>query len=76
MSFFDILGTLLIKPLELIFEVIYALSQRLLGDPALSVVALSLFMNLLVLPLYRRADELQEEEKQTEMRLKKGVDHI
>ena len=76
MSFFDILGTLLIKPLELIFEVIYALSQRLLGDPALSVVALSLFMNLLVLPLYRRADGLQEEEKQTEMRLKKGVDHI
>ena len=29
-----------------------------------------------ILPLYRRADAMQEEEQQTELRLNKGVAHI
>lgn len=33
-------------------------------------------MNFLVLPLYRRADAMQEEERETELRLHKGVAHI
>lgn len=76
MSFFSILGTLLIRPLRLLFEVIYMMAERLIGNPGLSIIVLSLMMNFLVLPLYRRADAMQEEEQQTELRLNKGVAHI
>ena len=54
MSFWDILGTLLIKPLQLLFEVVFVMANRVVGDPGLAIIALSLAMNFLVLPLYRR----------------------
>ena len=60
MSFWDILGTLLIKPLQLLFEVVFVMANRVVGDPGLAIIALSLAMNFLVLPLYRRADAMQE----------------
>ncbi len=74
------LGSLLmifvIKPLELLFEVIYSVSYRLILDPGLSIVVLSLAINLLVLPLYKRADAMQEEARQKEASLKPWVQHI
>lgn len=76
MSFFSALYQLLIGPLELFFEVIFSLADHVLASPALSIVALSLAMNFLVLPLYRRADELQARQRETELRLKPWVDHI
>ena len=76
MSVFEILDTLLLKPLQLLFEVIYMMAYRIIGNPGLSIIVLSLVMNFLVLPLYLRADAMQEEEKQTEMRLRRGVSHI
>lgn len=76
MSFWDILGTLLIKPLQLLFEVVFVMANRVVGDPGLAIIALSLAMNFLVLPLYRRADAMQEEEREMELRLHKGVAHI
>ena len=45
MSFFSILGTLLIRPLRLLFEVIYMMAERLIGNPGLSIIVLSLMMN-------------------------------
>ena len=76
MSFWDILYTLLLKPLQLLFEIIYMMANRVIGNPGLSIIVLSLVMNFLVLPLYRRADAMQEEERDMEMKLRKGVAHI
>ena len=76
MSFFEILDILLFKSLELIFETVYMLTYRMIQNPGLSIIALSLFMNFLVLPLYMRADAIQEEEHALEKKLQKGVDHI
>ncbi len=76
MSFFEILDTLLLKPLYLLFEVVYVMANKVIGDPGLSIIVLSLFMNFLVLPLYMRADAIQEEEHAVEKRLQRGVDHI
>ena len=61
MSFFALLETLLIGPIKLIFEIIYELSSRFIGHPGLAIIMLSLIMNILILPLYRRADAMQEE---------------
>ena len=65
MSFFSIIDTILFKPLQLLFEVIYTLANRVITNPGAAIIVLSLLMNLLVLPLYKRADALQEEEKNT-----------
>ena len=40
MSFWDILGTLLIKPLQLLFEVVFVMANRVVGDPGLAIIAL------------------------------------
>ena len=76
MSFITILQTLLIGPLKLVFEIIYDVAYRFIGHPGLAIIMLSLIMNILILPLYRRADAMQEEARDTEAKLHKGVSHI
>jgi len=76
MTVLDILYALLIGPLELFFEVLYAIAYRFVGDPGLSIIFLSLAMNFLVLPLYRRADAMQEAERERAKRMKPWTDHI
>ena len=72
----DVLHRLILGPLELLFDTVYAFSYRITGSPGLSIVLLSLTVNLLLLPLYRRADALQEEERLQAQLLKPGVDKI
>lgn len=76
MSFLEILDTVLLKSLELIFEIVYMMAYKIIDNPGATIVVLSLFMNLLVLPLYMRADAIQEEEHLIEKKLQRGVDHI
>ena len=76
MSIGDILYTILIGPLQLFFEVIFMWANTITRNPGVSIIVLSLAMNFLVLPLYRRADAMQEEERDIEMKLQKGVAHI
>lgn len=72
-SFFD---TLLIGPLKLIFEIIFSTAYQFVSNPGLAIIFLSLIMNILVLPLYRRADAIQEEVRDAEARIHDGVAHI
>lgn len=76
MPFSSILYKFFIGPVELFFEVLFAWVYRHTLNPAISIVFLSLAMNLLVLPLYRRADSIQAEERAAALRLKPGIDHI
>ena len=76
MSFFSILETLLIGPLKLLFEIIFTIANQFIGHPGLSIIVLSLVMNILVLPLYRQADKMQEKARDTDAKLRKGVAHI
>lgn len=70
--FFD----LVIKPLELFFEFVFTLANRIVGHPGWAIVILSLAVNFLVLPLYKRADEVQKQERELEDRLNDGIAHI
>ncbi len=76
MSIFSMLYNLVIGPLELLFEVIFSFACKIVGHPGLSIIFLSLAMNFLVLPLYKKADEMQAEERDTERKLKPWVTHI
>ena len=66
MSFLEILDILLLKPLQLLFEVVYMAVNKVIDHPGLSIMMLSLFVNLLILPLYIRADAIQAEEDAVE----------
>lgn len=70
------LYTLIFKPLELMFEIIYYFVLHFVGNPGFAIIVLSLLVNLLVLPLYNRADKMQEAERDTEAKLSRGVSHI
>lgn len=76
MTFIAILETLFIGPLKLIFEVIFQAAYKMLDKPGISIIALSLVMNILVLPLYKRADAMQEKSRDIEAKLHDGVAHI
>ncbi len=76
MSILNALYHLLIGPLELLFEVIFALANRVVSNPGLAIIFLSLAVNFLVLPLYKQADAMQEESRETEQRLSHWVKHI
>ena len=76
MSIGRLLYQLLLGPLELVFDVIYSLAYQITEHPGMAIVFLSLAMNFLVLPLYRRADAMQEEERLQSLRMKPGIDQI
>lgn len=76
MTFGTAIYTILLKPLQLLFEAIYNTAYRNFNNPGLAIVVLSLVINFLVLPLYKRADAMQEEERDTEAKLNKWVTHI
>ena len=76
MTFLFILETLLIGPIKLIFEIIFEIAFRVVNHPGLAIIFLSLTMNILVLPLYRRADAMQEKVRDREVKLHDGVTHI
>ena len=76
MTLMEILSTLLIGPLKLIFEFIFVFAYKFVGNYGLSVVVLSLVMNFLLLPLYKRTDAIQEQARDTEEKLRRGVEHI
>ena len=76
MTFGNSIYLLLIKPLYLLFEVIFSIANRFTGNPGVSIIFLSLAVNLLVFPLYRRADAMQVEERNLENKLKPRVDQI
>ena len=76
MTFGGALDALLIRPLTLVFELIFALAWRFTDEPGICIIFLSLAVNLLVLPLYRRADAIQAEEQASEARLAPMRTHI
>lgn len=76
MSLWNIIETIFIAPLKLAFEYIFYFAHAVVGNPGLAIIALSLAMNVLVLPLYRRADMMQEAARDVENKLSRGVNHI
>ncbi len=76
MTLWNIIGSILIGPLKLLFEFIFSLAYEIIDHPGYAIIILSLAMNILVLPLYRRADDIQIAARDTENKLKDVVTHI
>ena len=72
----QILYLLIIYPLYQIIEFCYTLSEGILRSPGLAIAGVSLAVSFLCLPLYVIAERWQETERQTQARLKPGIDRI
>lgn len=72
----NFLYSIIIYPLYQIVEVFYTLSYGIVKNPGLAVIGVSLTVSFLCLPLYIIAEKWQELERQTELKLKPGVDRI
>ena len=76
MHILDYLFSLFIEPLKLIFEAVFFYAFRYTQNIALSIVAISIVINLLVLPLYKHADELEDLQREKKRHMKPYVDRI
>ena len=76
MSFLEALRVLILGPIELILDVVFSVSIQITGNAGLSIVFMSLAINLLILPLYTKADAVQRKERDIAAKLKPGIDLI
>lgn len=76
MNLLHILYLLALYPIEYLLEMIFSIISKLSGNTILSIVILSLVVNIIVLPLYNRADKIQEEAKDKENAIAPMVKHI
>lgn len=67
---------IIVTPLVYLIELVYAVLNRFFVNPGFSIIGVSLAVNFLALPLYRRADLIQEEERNKQASMAHWVDHI
>ncbi|MBR1797885.1 MAG: YidC/Oxa1 family membrane protein insertase [Clostridiales bacterium] len=66
----------MVEPLKLLFELVFYIAFRLFHNAGLSIIAMSLTVNLLLLPLYFRADALEREQKNKKQKMEPWVNRI
>ena len=76
MSFSTILYTVILYPLVQLIEISYKLFDKLFNSTGLSVIGVSLTVTLFCLPLYIVAEKWQQVERDTQKKLKPGIDRI
>lgn len=76
MTILEMLDKLVLGPLGLLLDGVYAASLRITSNYGKSIIVLSLFVNILLLPLYKRADAMQKEERDRTLRMKPRIDQI
>jgi membrane protein insertase Oxa1/YidC/SpoIIIJ len=74
----DFLFTIIVYPVQLLLECVYAILSMSVfkGNIALSLSILSLFVNLLCLPLYAKAEQLQQNERSIQKKMSKRIASI
>ncbi len=76
MQFFSWIYSLIIGPIQLLFGIIFSVLNKYIHIPGVNIMLLSLVFSLIVLPLYMRADKIQEEAREDEERLGPVIKHI
>lgn len=72
----EFLFYLTIKPIWLLFEIIFRTIYKICANPGLSILAVSIVMNILVLPMYLKSDALQDAERRKQKDMEQWVKHI
>lgn len=70
------LYALIIYPIEIFIESVFSISIKMIPSAGYAIVFVSIAVQLLVLPMYRRADELQDEERKRQKEMAPTIKHI
>lgn len=65
-----------IQPLVLLIEFIFTIMSRIFGNYGIAIIMVSIVINLLILPLYKRSDAMQEQERRKQKEMEHWVKHI
>lgn len=76
MSVVEGLYQICIYPLELLFEFVFSLEMRLIPSYGVCILLLSLFINIILLPVYAMLDRIEGQQRQQEDRLSCWSSHI
>ena len=76
MHFGTILYTIILYPLVQLIEISFKIFLKLFDNSGIAVLGVSLTVTLLCLPLYIVAERWQEIERETQKKLKPGIDRI
>ena len=74
--FFSLLYDLIIAPIVLLIELLFSGLYRVFSDVGLSIIGLSIIVSIILMPLYKRADSIQEEEHQKQLQMDRWLKHI
>lgn len=73
---FALLYSIFIYPIELILEFIFSIIYDMRNSAFLAIIGVSLVVNILLLPLYDRADRISREERDRQQAMARWVRHI
>ena len=76
MSILEMLLQFLLEPLTLIMETIYGASLDIMVSYGAAIIPLSLALNFMLLPFYKRAYAIQAEERAVQDKMKDGIKRI
>lgn len=76
MSFWHGLYLLIIYPLQMLFEIAFSMISKHVSNYGYAIIWLSLIVNIAIIPLYFRADKIQNEQRAIEAKLNPGIKHI
>lgn len=71
-----ILNNIVIMPIVLFIEVVFNVMNLAFKSPGIAIIFVSIAVQLLCFPLYKRADFIQEKERQKQKEMKPWLDHI
>ena len=71
-----VLYNLFFTPIEYIIEIVFSLVNRLVSNPGVAIIAISVVVSVLCLPLYKRADAIQDEEREKQDSMSHWINHI
>jgi len=74
--FVQILKNIFVVPLELVYEAIFQTAYYITRKEGIAILILSIVVSTLVLPLYMRAEKIEEEQREKEKSLSKWSSHI
>ena len=72
----DYLYLITIYPIEVLIHLAFSFFYAICHDAGWTLIALSVFVSTATLPMYRRADEISDEERSKQESMKPMVDHI
>ncbi len=72
----EVLYNLFIRPIWLLLEIIFKAAYSLCDDPGISIIFVSLTVNILILPLYLKSDELCASDRAKQKKMEPWIKHI